>query len=189
MRAPARPIVILSGTTLLLGIAAATPVFAATTDTTAATFVVNAGALAITVPPSPVSLGSAATGTATLSAQLGTVSVTDQRGLVSGSWTASVSATTNFTTGAGTANETISKGQASYWSGQATFSSGAGPPTLTPGQANAATRVALSSSRTAFSVSGAVGNNAASWNPTLVISIPTAAVAGTYSGTIAHSVA
>jgi hypothetical protein len=29
----------------------------------------------------------------------------------------------------------------------------------------------------------------AAWNPTIVVNIPAAAVAGTYSGTITHSVA
>jgi hypothetical protein len=187
VRPRARPIVILSGAALLMTLAR-TPAWAATSAATSATFVVNAGSLSITVPGSPASLGSVATGTASLSAQLGTVSVTDQRGLVSGSWTVTVSAI-DFTTGGHTASETIAKGQASYWSGPATATAGAGPPTFTPGQANAAAKVALSTSRTAFSASGAVGNNSASWNPTVVITIPGSAVAGTYSGTITHSVA
>jgi hypothetical protein len=47
----------------------------------------------------------------------------------------------------------------------------------------------LSVSRTAFRSTGLVLSISTSWNPTIVIDIPDAAVAGTYSGTITHSVA
>jgi hypothetical protein len=47
----------------------------------------------------------------------------------------------------------------------------------------------LAASRTAFSAGSVVGNNSVSWNPTVTINIPSAAVAGTYSGTVTHSVA
>ena len=42
---------------------------------------------------------------------------------------------------------------------------------------------------TAMSLTGGAGSNSASWNPTLVVNVPAAAVAGTYSGTVTHSVA
>jgi hypothetical protein len=34
-----------------------------------------------------------------------------------------------------------------------------------------------------------VGNNTTTWNPTLIVTIPSTAVAGTYTGTVTHSVA
>ena len=144
-----------------------------------------AHAVAITVPSS-ANLGSVPSGTASLSARLGTVTATDSGTLfLLPSFTASVTAT-NFTTGAGSAAETIPKASISYWSGPATASSGG---TAVPGQLTALQAVTLAQSRTAFSSSGLLSNLSTSWNPTIVINIPAAAVAGTYTGTITHSVA
>jgi hypothetical protein len=161
------------------------PAQAATTGDTTTTFTLTAGNLAISVPGS-ASLGSVSTGTGTTSAQLGSVSVSDGRGALLGSWTASV-ASTDFTTGGATANETIAKASLDYWSGAATSTTGTG--TFTPGQLLAANKQTLGSSRTAFSATVVVGNNTAAWNPTMIVNIPAQAVAGTYSGTVTHSVA
>lgn len=145
----------------------------------------SAAGLAITVPPS-ANLGSVPTGTPTRSAQLGTVTVTDDR-LLAVTWTATVTST-NFTTGAGTSAETIAKASISYWSGPTTTSSGVA--VRTPGQLTSLQAVTLAASRTAFATLGAVlVANSTSWNPTIVITIPPAAVSGTYTATITHSVA
>jgi hypothetical protein len=168
--------------TLLGAIALALPVSAAGTSTT---FTLAGGSLSVSVPTSK-DLGSVATGTASISGQLGTVTVTDNRGVLLGSWSASVSST-DFTTGGATSNETIDKGKGAYWSGNATATSGTA--TFVPGQLTSGNAQDLSVSRTAFSASAIVGNNSASWNPTVTITIPSGAVAGTYTGTITHSVA
>lgn len=161
------------------------PANADTTGDTTTTFTLTAGLLAITAPGSK-DLGSGATGTSTLSAQLGAVSLTDARGALLGSWTTSVSST-DFTTGGATANETIAKANADYWSGAATATSGVG--TFTPGQLLSLNKVTLGASRTAFSAAVVVGNNTATFNPTVIINVPAAAVAGDYTGTITHSIA
>ena len=142
-------------------------------------------ALAITVPGT-ANLGSTPITSASLSAHLGTVTVTDDRKLGL-SWTATVSST-DFVTGGGTAPETIQKVFVSYWSGPATATSGL--TVSVPGQLTAAQAVNLSSPRTAFSATGiSLVTNSASWNPTLIVNLPAGIVAGTYSGTITHSVA
>jgi hypothetical protein len=141
-------------------------------------------ALSISVPGS-VSLGSKTPGSASISGQLGPVTV-NASGLVAPSFTATVS-TTVFTTGAGGANETIAKSAVSYWSGPATAA--VGTLSTTPGQVNAAAAQSLSSSRTAFSAVGLLLTIQVVWNPTLIITLPSNAVAGTYTGTITHSVA
>ena len=165
--------------------ALAGPAFAATTVDTTTTFTLTGGALSITGPASK-SLGSAATGTAsTTSTTLGTVTATDARGALLGSWTTSVSST-DFTTGLATSNETIAKANVDYWSGAGTTT---GVGTFTPGQLLVANKVTLASSRTAFSATVVVGNNSASWNPTVIVNIPSAAVVGDYTGTITHSIA
>jgi len=147
--------------------------------------IVTAGVLSISVPAS-ASLGSVATGVATTGAQLGTVTASDARGALLGAWTTSVTST-DFTTGTATANETIAKASADYWSGAATATSGVG--TFTPGQLLVANKVTLGASRTAFAATVVVGNNSVSWNPTMIINVPSAAVAGVYSGTVTHSLA
>jgi hypothetical protein len=144
-----------------------------------------AHAAAITVPSS-VNLGSFPSGTTSFSRQLGTITVTDS-GLVAPSFTATVTGTV-FTTGAGAASQTIPKTSIRYWSGPATTVSGL-LCSGTPGQATAADAQDLSVSRTAFSGTGLLLSISATWNPTIIVNIPAAAVAGSYSGTITHSVA
>jgi hypothetical protein len=90
-------------------------------------------------------------------------------------------------TGGGTAQETIPPAQVTYWSGPATATAGTG--TFTPGQATSAAAVSLTTPRTAFSLISGTSITSASWNPTLSVSVPAAAVAGTYTATITHSVA
>jgi hypothetical protein len=173
---------ILTAGIIVLAVAAmALPAHASTTTT----FTLTGGALSISEPASKV-LGSGNTGDSAIGAQLGTVTVTDNRGSTLGSWTASV-VSSDFTTGGATSNETIGKANVFYWSGAATASSGTA--VRTPGQLLVANEVAVGTSQTAFSATAVVGNNTASWNPTIDIHLPSAAVAGTYSGTITHSVA
>ncbi|WP_461086863.1 hypothetical protein [Streptomyces deserti] len=128
--------------------------------------------------PTTANLGTAAIG-GTRTAQLGTVTVNAQ---LAPSWTATVSAT-NLTTNGGT----IPNGNISYWSGPATATSGLG--TCTPGQPTTAQAVPLNAARTAFTRSGGNNQHSCSWNPTLTITVPSTAVAGTYQATITHSVA
>lgn len=153
------------------------------TATEATSMTVAAGVLSISAPSS-AALPSASPG-GTTSAQLGTVTVNDQRGLTTPSWTATVTGTA-FVTGGGTAPETIPLRQITYSSGPAIGATGTG--TFTPGQANSAAAVDLTASRTAFSLAGGSSVNSVSWNPTLSVSVPAGAVAGTYTATITHSV-
>jgi hypothetical protein len=147
------------------------------------TFTLFRAALAISTPTSAV-LGSTSPG-GTISAHMGTVTVDDTRPLLA-NWTATASAT-NFTTGGGTSPETITKGNLSYWSGPVTASVGIG--TRIPGQLTALNAVSLATTITAFSLQALVLGTSTSWNPTIVVSVPSSAVTGTYTGTITHSVA
>jgi len=144
-----------------------------------------AAAVAISAPAS-ANLGSAPTGTSSISAQLGPVTVTGS-GLVAPSFISTVSATI-FTTGAGSPSETIGKASILYWSGPATSVTGL-LGSGTPGQPTSAQAVDLTVTRTAFSGQGVALSITARWNPTVIVNIPASAVAGSYSGTIVHSVA
>ncbi|MFP5218819.1 MAG: hypothetical protein ACLGIG_03665 [Actinomycetes bacterium] len=158
----------------------------ANAEDTVATFTLtgNATGLAISVPTgtteSPISLGSAATGATTVGGQLGNVVVTDTRGLLAAAWTATATST-DFTTGTATANETVPTTRIAYNSGAGTAADGQ-VGTMTPGVSPALTAPALS-------VWAGVGNNTVTFNPTLTFTLLPSQVAGTYRGTVTHSVA
>ncbi|MER6944235.1 hypothetical protein ABT294_09450 [Nonomuraea sp. NPDC000554] len=175
----ARAFLPLTASTVLL-LALGAPTASASRIAASATVAWRADPLEITVPAS-ASIGTGAKG-ASITASLGTVTVVDSRAGIP-PWTATVSAT-DFTHG----SATITKGNVSYWSGPVTAQSGTG--TRVPGQSTAAQKVALSTSATAFSGrKTATSAQSTSWQPTIVVAIPASAVAGTYTGTIMHSVA
>ncbi|HEX3394794.1 MAG TPA: hypothetical protein VHS52_09720 [Acidimicrobiales bacterium] len=159
----------------------ASPASAATTGNTITTFAITGGALAITVPASTVALatGTVNTGAASASGQLGTVTVDDTRGALLNGWTTTVSSTT-FVTGTASPNETVAVANVKYASGASTVHTGLGVfvPTLT------ATALGADASYT-----GAAGNSSTSWDPTLTFTLLSSQVAGTYTGTVTHSVA
>jgi hypothetical protein len=145
-------------------------------DTTV-TFTVTSGALAMTAPDS-ADLGSGVPG-GTISSDLGTVTVTDNRALLSAAWTATAS-TTSFTTGAATTNETIPASDVEYIPGQINHT---GTITVT------GTTLTLSGTpQTVVAGTAGVGDNTASWDPALVVSVPAASVGGVYTGTLTQSV-
>jgi hypothetical protein len=152
----------------------------ASAGATTATFVITGGALAITVPTSPVSLGTRqnTVGGGTISGVLGQVQVSDGRSAAAGSgWVASVISTT-FAPPAGTA---IAASAVSYTVGTITKVGTAvytanDPPDLT-GVSPAITATAIT------------GDNSATWTPTITVLIPGGMAAGTYTATITHSVA
>ncbi|CCH21769.1 hypothetical protein [Micromonospora lupini] len=165
-------------------LALAAPAAAAPTDDTIVTFTIGTANLDITAPPA-INLGAGFVG-GTLTGQIGPVTVNDARAALAATWTATVTST-GFTTGGGGAAETIIPGLVEYWSGPATATTGTG--TFVPGQLTAAQAVALSIPRVAFSKTSGSGNNTATWNPTINVQIPPAAVTGTYTAVVTHSVA
>jgi hypothetical protein len=99
--------------------------------------------------------------------------------LLNASWTVTASST-NFTTGTGTPAETIPAGDASYAPGTVTTT---GTITTT------ASDITLSNSpQTVVVGSSGSGDNSASWDPTVSVAVPAAAVNGTYTATLTHSV-
>jgi hypothetical protein len=151
------------------------PASAGTTDVT---FELTAGSLSIS-QPATASLGATDTGSSQLGGPLGNVLVTDERGAVLG-YTAQVVGT-DFAKEDG--SYTIDSGNAVYTTGQvtgtgtATRAAGA-PGALDPGTPHVAMAATL-----------VTGNNTSAWNPTVTVTLPSDALAGTYSGTITHSVA
>lgn len=146
-------------------------------DTTV-TFAVTTGALSLSAPVS-VSIGSGAPGT-TITGALGAVVVTDDRALLTATWT-TVASSTDWTTGGGTPAETIPASDAGYDPGSIT-TTGIITATGTP--------ITLSGNpATVVTGTAGVGNNTATWNPAIAVAVPASAVGGTYTGTLTQSVA
>jgi hypothetical protein len=169
---------------VLAAVATAAPAYAAPTGDTTVTFGITSGSLDITVPTT-ADLGAGAPGTS-VTGQLGPVTVVDGRALLTAGWTGSVT-TSAFTTGGASPAETVPAGAVSYWSGQATATTGNG--TFTPAQATEADADVIATEADAMVLSDGVGDNSATWNPTLIVAVPAAGVAGAYTGTVTHSVA
>ncbi|MFF2627154.1 hypothetical protein ACFVUN_15440 [Kitasatospora griseola] len=141
---------------------------------TTVTFVVTSGALTLSVPASAV-LGSGAPSTS-ISAPIGPCTVVDDRALLSASWTVTA-AETDFVNGP----STIPAADATYTVGSVTTT---GTITVT------STNVTLSNSaQTVLTGSAGVGDNTATWDPTVAVSVPASAVSGLYTGTLTQSVA
>jgi hypothetical protein len=146
-------------------------------DTTV-TFAVTSGLLTMTAPAT-ANLGSGPPG-ATITGALGTTAVTDNRALLAAAWTVAASSTA-FTTGTATAAETIPVTDVGYSPGAITTTGNITATGFT---------ITLSGTpQTVVTGTAGVGNNSASWDPTLAVAVPAAAVVGTYSGTLTQSVA
>jgi hypothetical protein len=148
------------------------PASAAAGDTTT-TFALTGGALSVSVAAT-AALTNGNTSSTSVTGQLGPVQVTDARGGTA-AWSAFATSTT-FTDGAGSVSTGVS-----YTAGAITTT---GTVVILPGTATPL-------NATAAKIAGptaVVGNNTASWNPTLTVSLPTDALVGTYTGTIHTSV-
>jgi hypothetical protein len=165
--APAAPAVLANSSTPLSG---------GDPDTTV-TFTVTTGALSMSAPVN-ANLGSGAPGS-TIAAPIGAVGVTDNRALLAASWTATASST-DWTTGGATSPETIPATDVTYNPGSITTTGVITTTGTTINLANTAATVVTGTS--------GVGDNTASWDPTLSVAVPAAAVGGSYSATLVQSV-
>ena len=163
----------------ILTVGIALPASADTTGPTTATVTVATGFLAITVPADAGSLGTrinSVTG-GTISGPLGQVQVNDARSAAAGSgWVTSVISTA-FTP---TSGPTIPASAVSYTAGPITK---VGTATYTANDPGNLTGVSA-----AVTATGITGDNSATWNPTISVTIAGGKAAGTYSAIITHSV-
>jgi hypothetical protein len=148
------------------------------------TFSVNVGGLTMTAPAS-ADLGSGDPGTTITGTLAGTsgqnVVVTDLRATLGGTWTATASST-DWTTGTGATLSTIPVADATYDPGTITVT----------GTSNAATEghiITLSGTPQDVVTATVTGNNTATWDPTIAVAVPDAAVGGAYTATLTQSVA
>jgi hypothetical protein len=164
----------------LLAFGFALPASAAGPGQSAATVTVTGGALSITVPTDGGNLGTRSDTVlgGTISGPLGVVQVSDARSAAAGSgWVASVIASA-FTPPAGPA---IAASAVAYNAGTITK---VGTATFTANDPANLTGVVA-----AVTATGITGDNSATWNPTITVTVPGGVAAGVYSATITHSVA
>jgi len=161
----------------LLALAVASPASAVGTS---ATVTVMGGALSISAPPDAGSLGSRVNTVlaGTISGPLGQVRVDDARSAAAGSgWVASAISTA-FTP---TAGPTIGAAAVSYAAGSIAK---VGTATFTAEDAPN-----LTGATPVVTATGITGDNSATWNPTITVTVAGGKAAGVYSATITHSVA
>jgi hypothetical protein len=143
--------------------------------------------LGISVPAS-ADLGSGPAG-GRISGQLGPVTVSGSAALLGG-WTASVTLTSAFRVSQGDQTWHLPNDRVLYASGAATSTSGIGVNVCLPGQATDLLAQPLTSTRTAYSCGAILSlSSSLTWQPTLIIQGEPTDPAGTYTGTITHSVA
>jgi hypothetical protein len=158
---------------------------------TAAYFQITGTGLAVSEPTATggVSLGSVPAGTLTHQHALGDVTVNDGRALPLplAVWTATVSSTDFVRDGAGAtpaANEMVAKANIAYSAGTPSVQNNG---VFTGGVV--ASMALPDPSRVAGAFAGLGGASGVTWNPNLTFTLLSSQVAGTYRGTITHSVA
>jgi hypothetical protein len=173
-----RTLLVSLSSTALLALGVVLPTSAAA-DVTTATVTVQGGSLSISAPSTAGNLGSQHNSVAgeIISGSLGQVQVDDARSAVAGStWVASVISSA-FTPPAGPA---IAASAVGYTAGAITK---VGTATYTANDPGNLTGVSP-----AVTATGITGDNSATWNPTITVTVPGGMAAGIYSATITHSV-
>ena len=162
----------------VLSLGIALPASALAGDTVTTVTVVG-GVLSISAPPAAGNLGtlSNTVGGGSVTGSLGPVQVNDARSAAAGSgWVASVISTA-FTPLVGPA---IPASAVGYTAGAITK---VGTATYTANDPGDLTAVSA-----AVTATGITGDNSATWNPTVKVTVPGGTASGVYSATITHSV-
>jgi hypothetical protein len=175
------PKFVIIGTIPFLGLtlSVAVPTTASASGVSAATITVLGGTLSITVPVDAGNLGTRANSVSggTISGPLGQVQVNDARSPIAGSgWVASVISSA-FIPATGTA---IAASAVAYSVGPITK---VGTATYTANDPPNLTGVSP-----AVTATGITGDNSATWNPTITVTVPGGMAATVYAATITHSV-
>jgi hypothetical protein len=153
------------------------------------TFTLSAGSLSVAEPSTAADLvasggnGIVNVAGGAVQGNLGATIVTDQRGSVAG-WTSNITGSSAFTNG----TTSIPVSQATVWVDPTTISH-TGTVTAATTHIAQATGVALTNAAQAL-VTGtlAVGNNTATFTPTISVAVPTNATAGSYAGAVTQTV-
>jgi hypothetical protein len=154
-------------------------------DAQSVTFTLSGGSLSI-AEPGAATLTAGALSSLTGSAftgSLGSTTVTDQRGGVTG-WSTTIAQTTAFTDG----STTIPAASTKVWVASPIVPTGVA--VVTSGTyLTQVTGLALSGTgQTLVTATSVLGNNSATFSPSIAVTVPSSATAGTYSGVITQTV-
>lgn len=149
------------------------------------TFTLTGGGITISAPSADAALTGGVVGSVvntSLSGSLGSTTVTDARGGVTG-WTSTITGSAFTST-----NGTIPVSAAKVFVAAPIVPTGIA--VVTSGTyVSEATGLTLSATAQPFvTATAVVGNNAATFNPTIAVAIPSNAVAGTYTGVVTQTV-
>jgi hypothetical protein len=155
-------------------------------EATSVTFSLTGGSLSVAQPSSTATLTGGALGGlagSAITGSLGSTTVTDGRGGVTG-WTSTIAQTTAFSDG----TTTIPVGNTKAWVASAIVPTGVAA--VSSGlYVSQATGLALTGTAQNFvTATAVVGNNSATFNPSIAVTIPSNATAGDYTGAITQTV-
>lgn len=172
----------------LSGLVLAAPASAETTDVT---FTLTGNGLSLTVPTNPtvaLNSGTLNVGAASVSAALNPTTVTDQRGQLLGSWAVQVSST-DFTNADASNGYVIPKTNGAMYLGVdvPTLLSAATGGMVPTSAASAATPATFGGSPVQLMAGTTAGSGSLTYTPTLRVTIPATATAGTYTGTVTQT--
>lgn len=160
---------------------------AAPADAQSVTFSLTGGGLSIAEPGTAAALTGGAlaglTGTS-LTGALGSTVVTDQRGGVTG-WASKITGTTAFTN----TTTTIPVTSAKAWVPGLVSSTGVVAATAGTYLLEASGLPLTGSAQSLVTASAVVGNNTATFTPSIAVAIPSNATAGDYTGAVTQTVA
>jgi hypothetical protein len=172
--------VVIAATAAIVAVGTA-PALATTSgpSDTSATFTLTGGDLTMTAAAT-AALSSGASGATDISGTLGAVSVTDLRGSAQ-AWSVSATSTLFVGTGSNPSKSTAVEYKAGTPTSTGTIDFGAN---LNGTSWHLSTTLASP----VIAAGTLSGNNTATWNPTLKVTLPSSALASTYSGTVTTSI-
>lgn len=174
---------------LVLGALAAAaltvPVLAGGAQAQSVTFSLTGGSLAIAEPGDATLTAGALSGLVgtSFTGALGNTTVTDTRGGILG-WSSTIAQTTAFTDG----TTTIPAANVKAWVGSAIVPTGVAVVTSGTYLTELTGLALTGTAQTFVTATAVVGNNSATFNPSIAVTVPTDATAGTYTGVITQTV-
>jgi len=154
-------------------------------DAQGVTFTLAGGSISISEPGAATLTAGALSGLAggAFTGSLGNTTVTDQRGGVTG-WSTTIAQTTAFSDG----STTIPVANTKVWVTAPIVPTGVAVVTAGTYLTQPTGLALTGSPQTFVSASAVLGNNSATFNPSLAVTVPVDATAGTYSGVMTQTV-
>jgi hypothetical protein len=161
------------------------PLMSGAAQAQSVTFTLTSGSLAIAEPGAATLTAGALSGLVgtSFTGSLGATTVTDTRGGITG-WSTTIAQTTAFSNG----STTIPAANVKAWVGSPIVPTGVAVVTSGTYLAELTGLGLTGTAQTFVTATAVVGNNSATFNPSIAVTVPTDATAGTYTGVITQTV-